>query len=516
MMKRRSGKRNLFGNILAFLMLMAVILSALPLTGLNLARADTYISGRNGSIQAILMSGSEGSVQNTYYAGVSMKLYQVGTAKESNGTVNFILDSRFANSGIKIESLATADQWASAARTLEGMAGSSGVNSIVGTSDAQGQIFFDNLVQGVYLLVQSSAQDRIIISPILLTVPLQENGQWIYDVKTYPKFTPDKAKADISVTKRLYSVTEDSQTIPLSADDATFKIGLYKDKAGTVPFREDYERDIHIKGTTSGTAVWKDVTEGSYYVFELDDKGNPVEINQQIYVDEESSWVYNVKDANENENNQIIVSKSGSSGNMYVDNYFYYLPHGYYRNCTIKISKNVLKDGRKTTVNDTFYAGIFEKDSDGAQILVSNVELEQNGTVELNIQLPEKNLSEEITYIVKETTEKGVPVNKMKFPYTVSGEGEITLKESNGYEGEITLTNSLSSITPSVAPSTNPLAQNNNYQTSNTSVVTHQVSSSNVNPAKTGDNTPVLLWVVILAVATAGIAIIYKIRMKNK
>lgn len=513
-MKRRSRKRKLFSNILAFLMLMAVILSALPLTGLNLARADTYISGRGGSIQAILMSGPEGSAKNTYYAGVSMKLYQVGTVNESNGTVSFTLDSRFASSGIKIESLTTADQWASAARTLAGIAGSSGVNSIEGTSDAQGQIFFDNLVQGVYLLVQSSAQDRIIISPALLTVPLQENGQWIYDVKTYPKFTPDKAKADISVTKRLYSVTEDSQTIPLSADDATFKIGLYKDKAGTVPFREDYERDIHIKGTTSGTAVWEDVTEGSYYVYELDEEGNPVEINQQVYVDEENSWMYNVKDESGKENNQVIVSTSGSSGNMYVDNYFYYLPQGYYQNCTLKINKNVLIDGEKKTVDDTFYAGIFEKDSD---IPVSNIDLVQNGTVEVNIELPEEDLPEEITYTIKETNSNGEPVDKKKFPYTVSGEGDITLKESEGYEGSITLTNSQSTVIPTVVPATNPPSQNNNYQSSNTSVVTHQTISTNVKSPKTGDNTHIVLWLVILvAAAAAGTFIVYRINKKNR
>ena len=515
-MKRRNRKRKLFSNILAFLMLMVAILSALPLTGLNLARADTYISDRGGSIQAILMSGPEGSAQNTYYAGVSMKLYQVGTVNESNETVNFTLDSRLAGSGIKLEALTTADQWASAARTLAGMAGSSGVNSVEGTSDAQGQIFFDSLLQGVYLLVQSSAQDRIIISPVLITVPLQENGQWIYDVKAYPKFTPDKAKSDISVTKRLYSVTEDSQTIPLSADDATFKIGLYKDKAGTVPFREDYERDIHIKGTTSGTAVWKDVTEGSYYVFELDEKGNPVEINQQIYVDEENSWMYNVKDENGKENNQVIMSKSGSSGNMYVDNYFYYLPHGYYQNCTLKINKNVLVDGEKKTVDDTFYAGIFEKDS---EILISNVELVQNGTVEVNIELPEEDIPEEITYTIKETDAQGYPLDKDEFSYTVSGEGDVTFKESEGYEKEITLTNSLSTITPTATP-TPPAGQptqNHNYLSSNTSVITHQTTSTNVKSPKTGDNTHVALWIVILAAAAAGgTFVVYKINKKNR
>ena len=513
-MKRRSRKRKLFSNILAFLMLMAVILSTLPLTGVNLARADTYISGREGSIQAILMSESEGSAQNTYYAGVSMKLYQVGTVNESNETVNFNLDSRFAGAEIKIESLATADQWASAARTLAGMADSSGVNSIERISDTQGQIFFNNLVQGVYLLVQSGARDRIVISPILLTVPLQENGQWIYDVKTYPKFTPDKAKADISVTKRLYSVAEDSQTIPLSADDETFKIGLYKDKAGTVPFREDYERDIHIKGTTGGTAVWKDVTEGSYYVYELDDEGNPVEINQQIYVDKENSWMYNVKDESGKENNQVIVSKSGASGNMYVDNYFYYLPQGYYQNCTLKINKNVLIDGKKKTADDIFYAGIFENSSD---ILISNVKLVQNGTVEVNIELPEENTQEEITYTIKETNSKGEPVDKKKFPYTVSGEGDVILKESEGYEKEITLTNNLSTITPTATPPAGQPTQNNNYLKSNTSVITHQTTDTNVKSPKTGDNTHIILWIIILAAAAVGgIVVVYKINRKNR
>lgn len=394
-MKRRSRKRKLFRNILTFLMLLVIILSALPLTVLNLARADTYISGRAGSIEAILMSQVDGSGRQNPYPNVSMKLYQIGSVNESNGNASFTLDSQFAASGIKIETLTTADQWAAAARTLSGMVSSSGINSIEETSDAQGRIVFDNLQQGIYLLVQSSAWNRLEISPSLLTVPLQENGQWIYDVKTYPKFTPDHAKADISVTKRLYSVNEDSQIAPLSADDATFKIGLYTDKEGTIPFRDDYIQEIKIKDAVSGTAIWKDVPAGSYYIFELNEKGNPAVINEQNYIDDENFWMYNVKDENQNENNQVIVSQSGASGNMYVDNYFYYLPHGHYPDCTI------------------------------------------------------------------------TPANK-------------------------------------------------NYQQSNTSVVVHQTTSTNVKAPKTGDDTQALLWVVILAAAAVGIAIVYKTKRKNK
>lgn len=517
-MKRRSRKRNLFSNILTFLMLLAIILSALPLTVLNLVKADTYISGRAGSIEAILMSQADGSGRQTPYPDVSMKLYQIGSAVENNGNVSFTLDSQFSVSGIKIETLTTAAQWADAARTLAGMVSSSGVNCMEGTSDAQGRIFFGNLKQGIYLLVQSSAQNRLVVSPSLLTVPLQENGQWIYDVKTYPKFTPDHAKADISVTKRLYSVNEDSQIVPLSAEDATFKIGLYTDKEGTIPFRDDYVQEIHIKDAISGTAVWKDVPAGSYYIFELDEEGNPVAINEQNYIDDENFWMYNVKDENENENNQVIVSKSGASGNMYVDNYFYYLPHGYYQNCTIKIHKKVLKDGKKVTVDDTFYAGIFEKDSDGNPVLISNIELEQNDTVEVNIQIPEEDVPEEITYIIKETDKNGDPVSdKKNFPYTVSGEGSITLKESEGYEKEVMLTNSLSTITPTAVPPTNPSSQNNNYLRSDTTVITHQTNSTNVRSVKTGDDTPVVLWIVILvAAAIGGTYVVYRINKKNR
>ena len=224
--------------------------------------------------------------------------------------------------------------------------------------------------------------------------------------------------------------------------------------------------------------------------------------------------MYNVKDESGKENNQVIVSTSGSSGNMYVDNYFYYLPQGYYQNCTLKINKNVLIDGEMKTVDDTFYAGIFEKDSD---IPVSNIDLVQNGTVEVNIELPEEDLPEEITYTIKETNSNGEPVDKKKFPYTVSGEGNITLKESEGYEGSITLTNSQSTVTSTVVPATNPPSQNNNYQSSNTSVVTHQTISTNVKSPKTGDNTHIVLWLVILvAAAAAGTFIVYKINKKNR
>lgn len=209
-MRRRSRKRKRFSNIPACLMLMIMILSALPLTGLTFVRADTYVSDRTGSICAVLMSQPDQNGKNVLYSNVNMKLYQVGTVSENSGKVIFQLDSRFENSGIGMETLTTANKWAAAAQTLAKMAGSSGVKSVEGTSGAQGEILYENLSQGLYLLVQNSAQDQLIISPSLLTVPMQEDGQWIYDEKVYPKFQPDQKKDN---TEKIINTINTIQTV---------------------------------------------------------------------------------------------------------------------------------------------------------------------------------------------------------------------------------------------------------------------------------------------------------------
>ena len=84
--------------------------------------------------------------------------------------------------------------------------------------------------------------------------------------------------------------------------DAAYKIGIFLDKEGTIPFRDDYSKDIRIKGASSGTAVWMDVPDGTYYVFELDENQKPLQQNNRIDIsdaDEKKTFYYNVTGANE-------------------------------------------------------------------------------------------------------------------------------------------------------------------------------------------------------------------------
>ena len=71
-MGRRSRKRKPFSNILTCLILMIMALSALPLTGLVFARADTYNSNSEGSIRAVLTSQPDSSGNDTIYTDVYM------------------------------------------------------------------------------------------------------------------------------------------------------------------------------------------------------------------------------------------------------------------------------------------------------------------------------------------------------------------------------------------------------------------------------------------------------------
>lgn len=68
------------------------------------------------------------------------------------------------------------------------------------TSDAQGKVFFDRLIHGIYLITQEgrtgTAKDYAPLSPVLCFMPEYLNadgkGTWIYDVVANPKYSPDK------------------------------------------------------------------------------------------------------------------------------------------------------------------------------------------------------------------------------------------------------------------------------------------------------------------------------------
>lgn len=531
MVKQRKKKFKYWNKVLACLATMLMLIGCIPGT----VQAGYYTPGEKGDFQLTLqVTDAEGN--QTPLPGVGLKLYKVSTVN-FDGNVHFMLDSALASTeeakDIDFDKLdgSPASTWFDTAATLADAVVKTDIASQEAVSDEEGKIEFTNLEEGMYLLVQNNPDStRVAVSPMLLSVPfVNEDEGWVYQVQAYPK-TAIRQQGQIQVTKRIYNADENGNVIPLETkEDVTYKVGVFSDQEGTIPFREDYLQDIHIKNASSGTATWTDVPDGTYYVFELDEDGNLLQQNTEIEVDDENLYYYNVTKPNgesEEKSNQVVIG--GDSGvaeaEAYVNNYYTKVPNIFSRNGYINIKKNVMIDGAVSTVDDTFYAGVFSTESNGELTLEKVVTLKQNDSVKVSVALPKDQEINSVTYTVLETDKDGNPVDDDTFKYTVTGQGEVTLNNDNRYTVTKEITNSLSSE-PTPIPTVTPGANHggndritpipNNGTAGGTAP--NDTSGTARRSVKTGDDTPIGVWVGILAAAIiVGGGAAYGVKRKKK
>lgn len=544
-MEKRTKRKNFLSSFLAILVMAVMLTGSMAQEVL----ADDYVAGKTGNINLTIQeTGEDGTVKPI--PNVKMTLYKVGSVT-FDGNVHFVADNALQFTEIDFENLKTADEWYKTAETLSAAVKRADFNGSEMQSDAEGKIVYSNVAEGVYLIVQSNPDDPdVSVSPMVLTVPFaEESTGWTYDVQAYPKAVTHEGdkETQIQVTKQLFYIDDAFNIIAMNADDATYKMGLFLDKEGTIPFRSDYMKDIRLVNAHSGTAVWSNVPDGTYYVFELDENGSPMVINDLIEIEEGKSFYYNVTDAGENESNEAVISQSNSTESVsYVNNYYNYIPNGFSLRGFISINKKVLVNGVEDTVNDTFYASVFKAESDGSLLLVETAELKQNGTVTLEVSFDSGEEPESVEYTVMETDKEGNPIDKDLFPYEVSGEGDIILNKSERYKNSIDITNSMETEpdpdptetptptptkgaeltvtppeqtvtpTPSDKPNTPDSSTPNIPNTSNTSG--NDSGTTGRTSVKTGDDTPIGTWVGILAAAivVAGVAGFAVKRKKKK
>ena len=544
-MEKRTKRKNFLSSFLAILVMAVMLIGSMA----QAVFADDYVAGKTGNINLTIQeTGEDGTVKPI--PNVKMTLYKVGSVT-FDGNVHFVADNALQFTEIDFENLKTADEWYKTAETLSAAVKRADFNGSEMQSDAEGKIVYSNVAEGVYLIVQSNPDDPdVSVSPMVLTVPFaEESTGWTYDVQAYPKAVTHEGdkETQIQVTKQLFYIDDAFNIIAMNADDATYKMGLFLDKEGTIPFRSDYMKDIRLVNAHSGTAVWSNVPDGTYYVFELDENGSPMVINDLIEIEEGKSFYYNVTDAGENESNEAVISQSNSTESVsYVNNYYNYIPDGFSLRGFISNNKKVLVDGVEDTVDDTFYASVFKAESDGSLLLVETAELKQNGTVTLEVSFDSGEEPESVEYTVMETDKEGNPIDKDLFPYEVSGEGDIILNKSERYINSIDITNSMETEpdpdptetptptptkgaeltvtppeqtvtpTPSDKPNTPDSSTPNIPNTSNTSG--NDSGTTGRTSVKTGDDTPIGTWVGILAAAivVAGVAGFAVKRKKKK
>lgn len=249
-MKNKRKQGNKFQSLLAVLMLMVM----LAISVLQPVFAQNYEAGKKGDLTLILRETDEEG-NHTPVANVGLTLYKVGSI-DFDGNVHFVIDGALGEKGIDFNALSTADDWFAAAEKLAGIIEESGVSGVQDFSNEQGKMTFTGLEEGMYLVVQSDNSSKVTVSPMLISIPFADSEQgWLYEVQVYPKVAVRDEKK-IQVTKRVYYIDENMDPQPMVETDATYRIGIFLDKEGTIPFRDDYSKDIRIKGASSGTAVW--------------------------------------------------------------------------------------------------------------------------------------------------------------------------------------------------------------------------------------------------------------------
>lgn len=117
-------------------------------------------------------------------SGGKLAIYKVAVAKENDGDYTFEYCDEFKGLKTPLDNLENAEL----ANTFSDYVK---VNNITGTEmvvNEAGQAEFSRLACGIYLIVQiESATDYTALSPFIVSIPLLEGDEYIYDVDASPK-----------------------------------------------------------------------------------------------------------------------------------------------------------------------------------------------------------------------------------------------------------------------------------------------------------------------------------------
>ena len=312
-------------------------------------------------------------------------------------------------------------------------------------------------------------------------------------------------KAAVEVTKTLTH-----NELALGAVDQTFYVALYGDEACTVRLSD--VKAIEFKNASSATVKFTDLEIGrQYYVSECTEDGTPQETGTLA-----DGTAYIATFIN---GNSVTVTEDDGTETVYFDNEFMKLPDGFYFEGKLTVTKELLDaEGNAKNSDKTFYAGIFD-DKDyknlSSRIIGDNVlELDMNGGSESSVTARVKiQENEDCVLYVTETDADGNPVEGAKgFAYNVSYKGNttVTLNESN-LKATVRIINK--EKPKDKDKDKDKEEENKKTTTTTTNTTTNTTTSRSV---KTGDNTPIALYLIILITAAGAVVLVFVYRKKRR
>lgn len=161
---------------------LAAVLAALTLLVWCAAPAfalEVVDLSRTGSIKVSLYD----SETSKAVGGGTLTLYRVAKVQKDNANLSFVYTNGFEDCGVELGDLSEGELAGRLAEKIAATAESTTVEiSELGIAE------FGDLEVGLYLVVQTTAAENYnVINPFLVSVPIQENGSYVYDVDALPK-----------------------------------------------------------------------------------------------------------------------------------------------------------------------------------------------------------------------------------------------------------------------------------------------------------------------------------------
>lgn len=162
--------------------------------------------------------------ENEPVAGASFALYK---AAEWNGS-EYSLVVPFAGYPVDLSDDPTSDDWKAVAFTLSAYAARDNITPLaVGETDETGTLKFENLTDGLYLLIGATVQKEetlLLPQPMLVSVPYtMENGETDYEVVTEPKYET-RLITEETVTRRALKIWKDEGNEDKRPQDVTVQL----------------------------------------------------------------------------------------------------------------------------------------------------------------------------------------------------------------------------------------------------------------------------------------------------
>ena len=534
----KSIRRKKCSKYLSVFLVTCTMIAGLLLPAQSKA-ADSYDKDKKGSIEVTL------SDIGTDRENVPIRMYQVGTVVEGGNHLTFNTVDALSTTGVNLNDITTGESNQTAAKTLDDAISALDKTTVATlqtttvNTDADGKADFKDLDQGIYLIKQPVSNPYGVFSPFLVAIPYMEDGQnWIYDVKVSPKAQKVDTNGSIEVTKHiLYEDPDTLERKPLIAPESTetkYYVGLFCDESGTIPYGRNYVKELFFKDSSTATAKFENLPDGTYYVFETEQEGTPLKINAPQKDKNQKQYRWVVGNGTNDKNNtkaDTDTSKEDATGSitdnkvqlqdhaqkqMDIANIYSEIPDEYLTSGELSIKKNVIENNQTTTVDDTFYATVYKQtaSSDGStgKEKIQVVQLKQNDTVRITVPIDAN--ESKTTFIVEETDANGNALNLDNFAYEISGEGKVEMSLQNT-EGSITLTNIVkddAAESSTEEEEDEPTIRKKKKETETVSERESKKSKS----TKTGDNNPIVMWIAIGAVAALVIIFLIVKRRKSE